>query len=94
MSEPKFDPAKFNELIVYIAKRLGPEAALGRVKLAKLLMRSDFGAFARFGRSITGATYEKWEHGHLPKIRSRIALDRGARLGPAGSRFRRTAIQF
>lgn len=67
MSEPKFDPAKFNELIVYIAKRLGPEAALGRVKLAKLLMRSDFGAFARFGRSITGATYEKWEHGHLPK---------------------------
>ncbi len=67
MSEPRFDPAKFNELIVYIATRLGPEAALGRVKLAKLLMWSDFGAFARFGTSITGATYEKWERGHLPK---------------------------
>ncbi len=62
-----FDPKKFNELIVYIAKRLGPAAALGRVKLAKLLMWSDFGAYARFGRSITGATYEKWEHGHLPR---------------------------
>jgi hypothetical protein len=61
-----FDSKKFNELIVYIAKRLGPEAALGRVKLAKLLMWSDFGAFARLGKSITGATYEKWEHGHLP----------------------------
>jgi hypothetical protein len=65
MSE--FDASKFNELIIYVAKRLGPEAALGRVKLAKLLMWSDFGAFARFGTSITGATYEKWEHGHLPK---------------------------
>lgn len=62
-----FNERKFNELIVYIATRLGPEAALGRVKLAKLLMWSDFGAFARFGESITGATYEKWEHGHLPR---------------------------
>ncbi|MGH2911824.1 MAG: Panacea domain-containing protein [Solirubrobacteraceae bacterium] len=62
-----FDNTKFNELIVYIAKRLGPEAALGRVKLAKLLMWSDFGAYERFGKSITGATYEKWEHGHLPR---------------------------
>lgn len=67
MSESEFDPKKFNELIVYIAKRLGPEAALGRVKLAKLLMWSDFGAFERFGKPITGATYEKWEHGHLPR---------------------------
>jgi uncharacterized phage-associated protein len=62
-----FNERKFKELIIYIATRLGPEAALGRVKLAKLLMWSDFGAFARFGRPITGATYEKWEHGHLPR---------------------------
>jgi len=62
-----FNEKKFKELIVYIAKRLGPEAALGRVKLAKLLMASDFGAYERLGHSITGATYEKWEHGHLPR---------------------------
>jgi hypothetical protein len=62
-----YNSEKFRELIVYIAKRLGPEAALGRVKLAKLLMQSDFGAYERRGSSITGATYEKWEHGHLPQ---------------------------
>lgn len=62
-----FNEKKFKELIVYIARRLGPEAALGRVKLAKLLMQSDFGAYARFRKPITGATYEKWEHGHLPR---------------------------
>jgi antitoxin SocA-like protein len=67
MSGDQFNSRKFTELIVYIAKRLGPEAALGRVKLAKLLMASDFGAYERFGQSITGATYERWEHGHLPR---------------------------
>jgi uncharacterized phage-associated protein len=62
----EYNREKFEELIVYIARRLGPEAALGRVKLAKLLMLSDFTAFQRRGRAITGATYEHWEHGHLP----------------------------
>lgn len=63
----KFNRQKFEELIVYIARRLEPEAALGRVKLAKLLMLCDFSAFQRLGRPITGATYEKWKHGHLPR---------------------------
>lgn len=62
-----FNERKFRELIVYFAHRLEPSAALGRVKLAKLLMHSDFNAFARHGAPITGATYEKWEHGHLPR---------------------------
>jgi antitoxin SocA-like protein len=29
-------------------------------------MLSDHFAYERLGRSITGARYEKWEHGHLP----------------------------
>jgi uncharacterized phage-associated protein len=78
----EFNGTKFEELIVYIAKRLGPEAALGRVKLAKLLMRSDFGAFERLGRPITGATYEKWEHGHLPRelLLAQRDLETGERI--------------
>lgn len=71
----RYNRRKFEELIVYIAKRLGPEAALGRVKLAKLLMQSDFGAYERLGRPITGATYEKWEHGHLPHELKLAQLD-------------------
>ena len=62
----EFDQEKFEQLILYIARRLGPEAALGRVKLAKLLMLIDFTAYIRLRRSVTGASYEKWEHGHLP----------------------------
>jgi uncharacterized phage-associated protein len=65
--EMSFNRQKFEELIVYIARRLDPQAALGHVKLMKLLMLSDFTAFARLGEPITGATYEKWEHGHFPR---------------------------
>src|SRR5262245_22743126 len=67
MRQFAFDREKFEELIVYFARRLEPQAALGRVKLAKLLMHADFRAFAVLGSPITGATYEKWEHGHLPR---------------------------
>lgn len=75
MAGAEFDREKFEELIVYVARRLGPEAALGRVKLAKLLMHSDFTAYARTGRSITGATYQKWEHGHLAAEQTEIEKD-------------------
>lgn len=63
----EFNQKKFDELIVYLAKRLPPEAALGRVKLMKLLMHVDFTAYARLGYPITGATYEKWKHGHFAR---------------------------
>jgi hypothetical protein len=84
MGDDKFNRKKFEELVIYIARRLGPEAALGRVKLAKLLMQSDFGAYARFGRSITGATYEKWEHGHLPQELLLVERDLEAKNAIAG----------
>jgi uncharacterized phage-associated protein len=63
----QFNGKKFEELVVYLATRLGPEATLGRVKLMKLLMQADFTAYARLGRPITGATYEKWEYGHFAR---------------------------
>jgi len=63
----KFNRRKFEELIVYFARRLEPEAALGHVKLMKLLMLADFTAYMRTGEPITGATYEKWAHGHFPR---------------------------
>ncbi len=66
-AQGEFNRSKFEELIVYFAHRLEPEAALGHVKLMKLLMLSDFIAYGRLGKPITGATYEKWEYGHFPR---------------------------
>jgi hypothetical protein len=71
----EFNREKFEQLIIYLAKRLPPEAALGRVKLAKLLMHSDFTAYRRLGKSITGVTYEKWEHGHFPTALNKVEAE-------------------
>lgn len=57
--------SKLRELIVYLAQRSTDDPHFGRVKLAKLLFFSDFGAYAEFGESITGATYRKKPHGPL-----------------------------
>ena len=60
------DPmTRLRELIVYLAKRSSDDAYFGRVKLAKLLFFCDFGAYAEFGESLTGASYRKKPHGPL-----------------------------
>jgi Protein of unknown function (DUF4065) len=62
-----FDSGRFKELVLYLAERSGEEVdpRMSRVKLNKLLYRSDFEAFRLLGVSITGATYIKGEHGPM-----------------------------
>lgn len=56
---------KTRELILYLAERSSDDPRFGRVKLAKLLFLSDFGAFGEFGESLTGACYRKRPHGPM-----------------------------
>jgi hypothetical protein len=60
--------AKLKELILYIAKRMEDDQHIGRgrIKLAKLLWRSDFGAYWRFGEPITETTYQADKLGPSP----------------------------
>jgi hypothetical protein len=85
-----FNPAKFNELVLLLAHRSRDDPKMSRVKLNKLLYRSDFEAFRLLGRSITGATYVRGEHGpmaaELPWAEERLG-ERGYlsyRTEPAG----------
>lgn len=59
---------RLNELILYLAKRMAEDQHVGRgrIKLAKLLWRSDFGAFWRLGEPITETTYQADEYGPSP----------------------------
>ena len=59
---------KLEELILYLAKRMEDEQhiARGRIKLAKLLWRSDFGAFWKFGEPITETEYQADRFGPSP----------------------------
>lgn len=58
-----FDPDKFRELLLYVAQRSASDPTFGATKLNKILFFSDFLAYGQLGKSITGATYQRLEHG-------------------------------
>lgn len=61
------DRPKFKELVLYVALRSAEDAGFGRTKLNKVLFFSDFLAYQESGASITGAEYQKLEHGPAPR---------------------------
>jgi len=65
------------ELIVYIADRLVLHPKFGATKLNKILFFSDFIAYAKLGKSITGEEYQKLPQGPAPKylVPVRNAMD-------------------
>lgn len=63
-----FKSRRFKELVLYFSQRGRDEAlVIGSTKLNKLLFFVDFEAYARLGRPITGATYQRLEHGPAPR---------------------------
>lgn len=64
---PDYRADKFAELILYISRKCESDKRFGATKLNKLLYYSDFRAYAKFGAPITGATYQRIEHGPAPR---------------------------
>ena len=58
-----YDSEKFRELIVYIADRCADDPTFGDTKLNKILYFADFLGYSDLGEPITGARYQKLEHG-------------------------------
>lgn len=69
------------EMILYISEKCCDDPHFGATKLNKILFFSDFMAYARLGRPISGATYRKLEHGPVPRVLPRVRgrlIDEGA----------------
>jgi uncharacterized phage-associated protein len=58
-----YDERKFTELLVHVACRLQSDRSGGATKLDKVIFFADFAHVRRTGSPITGATYQKLEHG-------------------------------
>ena len=58
---------KFRELILYIARETEADPKCGKTKLYKILFYSDFWAYAKLGRSISGQEYQKLKNGPAPR---------------------------
>jgi len=59
--------AKLKELILFICQRSEGDGPFGATKLNKLLFFSDFLAYRKFGKSITGHSYQKLNNGPAPR---------------------------
>jgi hypothetical protein len=58
---------RFRELLLYICEKSAMDPKFGATKLNKILYFSDFLAFARFGKPITGFEYQRERNGPVPK---------------------------
>lgn len=54
---------KFQELMLYVARKSRSDKKFGRTKLNKILFRSDFAAFRKLAKSITGEKYIRLRFG-------------------------------
>jgi hypothetical protein len=79
----EYDEDKFAELVLYVAQRLDDDPDGGAVKLNKALWWSECAHLRQYGRPISGAEFQKLEHGpaprRLPPVRARL-LQRGDAL--------------
>ena len=71
---PRITPneAKFRELLLFIARRSERDPRFGAIKLNKLLFFSDFLAYLKFGKPITGQEYFALDQGPAPRYLVRI----------------------
>lgn len=82
--EQGYNEDKFTELLLYIAKRLERDREGGAVKLNKALWWSECACVRMYGRSISGAEYQKLDQGPAPRrllpVRERLIASGKARL--------------
>jgi hypothetical protein len=73
----EYDQTKLENLVLYLAERSRDDVGYGKIKLNKLLFRSDFEAYRLLGHSITGEEYKHQELGpvaaHLPSLLRRLS---------------------
>ncbi|MDO8522393.1 MAG: DUF4065 domain-containing protein [bacterium] len=67
----KINQAKYRNAILFFASRI-QNGTLGKLKLMKLLYYFDFDFFEKYGRSVTGDKYLRFENGPVPRMAEKI----------------------
>lgn len=63
---------RLRELILYVSKKLSNAEFFGQIKLNKVIFFSDFTAFGRLGKTITGLEYQHLDEG--PALRAMLPM--------------------
>jgi uncharacterized phage-associated protein len=62
---------KYRNIILFFANKIR-NGTLGKLKMMKLLYFMDFDFFEKYGRSITGDEYLRFEYGPVPRMAEKI----------------------
>ncbi|OGF89494.1 hypothetical protein A3I27_00785 [Candidatus Giovannonibacteria bacterium RIFCSPLOWO2_02_FULL_43_11b] len=67
----KINEKKYKNAILFFAKKI-QNGTLGKLKLMKLLYFLDFDFFEKYGKSVTGDEYLRFEYGPVPRMGEKI----------------------
>lgn len=62
---------KYKNAVLFFAKKI-QNGTLGKLKIKKLLYYLDFDFFEKYGKSVTGDEYLRFEHGPVPRMAEKI----------------------
>ncbi|MDP3697037.1 MAG: Panacea domain-containing protein [Candidatus Taylorbacteria bacterium] len=78
----KINEKKYRNAILFFAKKI-QNGTLGKLKMMKLLYYLDFDFFEKYGRSVTGDEYLRFDNGPVPRMAEKILKemkDRGIKI--------------
>ena len=64
---------KYRNTILFFANKI-KNGTLGKLKMMKLLYYLDFDFFEKYGKSVTGDLYLRWENGPVPKMAEKLII--------------------
>lgn len=67
----KINEKKYKNAIIFFSKKI-QNGTLGKLKIMKLLYYLDFDFFEKYGRSVTGDEYLRFDNGHVPRMAEKI----------------------
>ncbi len=67
----KINEKKYKNVILFFSKKV-QNNTLGKLKMMKLLYYLDFDFFEKYGRSVTGDEYLRFENGPVPRMAEKI----------------------
>ena len=67
----KINEKKYKNAVLFFAKKV-QNGTLGKLKMMKLLYFLDFDFFEKYGKSVTGDSYFRFEHGPVPQNAEKI----------------------
>lgn len=67
----KINEKKYKNIILFFAHKI-KNGTLGKLKIMKLLYFLDFDFFEKYGKSVTGDEYLRFENGPVPRMAEKI----------------------